>query len=39
VTVQLTVHAVVAVVFLVSENRRPQAPLAWMFFFVRAPAW
>jgi cardiolipin synthase len=36
VTVSLTIYAVVAIVFLVSENRRPQATLAWMlvFFFV-----
>jgi cardiolipin synthase len=36
VTVSLTVYALVALIFLVSENRRPQATPAWMlvFFFV-----
>jgi cardiolipin synthase A/B len=36
VTVSLTVWALVALIFLVSENRRPQATPAWMlvFFFV-----
>jgi cardiolipin synthase A/B len=36
VTVSLTVYALVAITFLVSENRRPQATLAWMLvlFFV-----
>jgi hypothetical protein len=39
VTVSLTIYAVVAIIFLVSENRRPQATLAWMlvFFFVAGP--
>jgi hypothetical protein len=36
VTVPLTVYALVTLIFLVSESRRPQATPAWMlvFFFV-----
>jgi uncharacterized membrane protein YeiB len=36
VTTSLTLYALVATIFLISENRRPQATLAWMlvFFFI-----
>lgn len=33
----LTFYAVVAIVFLISENRRPQATLAWMLVFIFLP--
>ncbi|GAA0596370.1 cardiolipin synthase [Craurococcus roseus] len=33
----LALYAVAAVVFLISENRRPQATLAWMLAFFVAP--
>ena len=36
VTVAFSVYAMIAIVFLISENRRPQATLAWAlaFFFM-----
>lgn len=37
VTAALTLYALGAVVFLISENRRPQATLAWMLAFLVAP--
>lgn len=37
VTAALSLYALVAAVFLVSENRRPQATLAWLLAFVFAP--
>jgi len=37
VTAALALYALVAVVFLVSENRRPQATLAWILVFFVAP--
>jgi cardiolipin synthase A/B len=36
-TVLLTVYALAMTVFLISENRRPQATLAWILIFVLAP--
>jgi phospholipase D-like protein len=36
-TVSLTLYALVMTVFLISENRRPQATLAWILVFVFAP--
>jgi cardiolipin synthase len=36
-TVSLTLYALVMAVFLISENRRPQATLAWILVFVFAP--
>ena len=36
-TTLLTVYALVMTVFLISENRRPQATLAWILIFVFAP--
>jgi cardiolipin synthase len=36
-TVSLTLYVLVAGVFLVLENRRPQATLAWLLAFVLAP--
>ncbi|MEO7436432.1 MAG: cardiolipin synthase [Candidatus Binatia bacterium] len=36
-TTLLAVYGIWAAVFLVSENRRPQATLAWMVLFVFAP--
>jgi cardiolipin synthase len=33
----LTLYALVTGVFLISENRRPQATLAWMLAFILAP--
>jgi cardiolipin synthase len=37
VTVALTLYVLGAIVFLISENRRPQAALAWMLAFIVAP--
>lgn len=37
VTVALTVNGLVATIFLISENRRPQATLAWMLVFISLP--
>jgi cardiolipin synthase A/B len=37
VTTVLTVYAVAMGVFLISENRSPQATLAWMLAFILAP--
>ena len=37
VTVALAVYVVGAVVFLISENRRPQTTLAWILAFILAP--
>lgn len=37
VTAALSLYALVAAVFLVSENRRPQATLAWLLTFIFAP--
>jgi cardiolipin synthase A/B len=36
-TASLAVYALVMTVFLISENRRPQATLAWILIFVFAP--
>jgi cardiolipin synthase len=36
-TTALAIYAIVAAIFLISENRRPQATLAWMLAFVFAP--
>jgi cardiolipin synthase len=36
-TVSLGLYALVMTVFLISENRRPQATLAWILVFVFAP--
>jgi cardiolipin synthase len=36
-TVSLTLYALVMTVFLISENRRPQATLAWILVFFLAP--
>jgi cardiolipin synthase len=36
-TVLLALYALVMTVFLISENRRPQATLAWILVFVFAP--
>lgn len=36
-TVSLTLYAVMMTVFLISENRRPQATLAWILVFLLAP--
>ncbi|HEX5019579.1 MAG TPA: phospholipase D-like domain-containing protein, partial [Candidatus Binatia bacterium] len=36
-TVALTLYAVVMTVLLISENRRPQATLAWILVFILAP--
>ena len=36
-TVSLTLYALVMTVFLISENRRPQATLAWILVFFFAP--
>lgn len=36
-TVSFALYALVAIVFLISENRSPQATLAWMLVFVFAP--
>ena len=36
-TVSLTIYALVMTVFLISENRRPQATLAWILVFIFAP--
>jgi cardiolipin synthase A/B len=36
-TVSLALYALVMTVFLISENRRPQATLAWILVFVFAP--
>ncbi len=36
-TTALALYALVGAVFLISENRRPQATLAWMLVFVFAP--
>jgi cardiolipin synthase len=36
-TVSLTLYAIVMTVFLISENRRPQATLAWILVFILAP--
>jgi cardiolipin synthase A/B len=36
-TVSLTLYALVTTVFLILENRRPQATLAWMLAFFFAP--
>jgi cardiolipin synthase A/B len=35
----LTIYGLAATVFLISENRPPQATLAWMLAFIFAPAW
>jgi cardiolipin synthase A/B len=37
VTITLTVNGLIAVIFLISENRRPQATLAWMLVFISLP--
>jgi uncharacterized membrane protein YeiB len=37
VTVSITLYALVTTVFLILENRRPQATLAWMLAFYLAP--
>jgi len=37
VTASLTVYALATGIFLISENRRPQATLAWMLAFFFAP--
>jgi cardiolipin synthase len=37
VTAALTLYALGAVVFLIAENRRPQATLAWMLALIFAP--
>jgi cardiolipin synthase len=37
VTTTLSLYALGAVVFLISENRRPQATLAWLLAFIFAP--
>jgi cardiolipin synthase len=36
-TVSLTLYALGMCIFLISENRRPQATLAWMLAFIFAP--
>jgi cardiolipin synthase A/B len=36
-TVLLTVYGLAVAVFLISENRPPQATLAWMLAFIFAP--
>jgi cardiolipin synthase len=36
-TVSLTLYALLMTVFLISENRRPQATLAWILVFIFAP--
>jgi cardiolipin synthase A/B len=36
-TASLTLYALGTAIFLISENRRPQATLAWMLVFVFAP--
>jgi cardiolipin synthase A/B len=36
-TVSLALYALVMTVFLISENRRPQATLAWILVFVFVP--
>ena len=36
-TVSLTLYALLTTVFLILENRRPQATLAWMLAFFFAP--
>jgi cardiolipin synthase A/B len=36
-TVSLALYALVMTVFLISENRRPQATLAWILVFILAP--
>jgi cardiolipin synthase len=36
-TILLSVYGITASVFLISENRRPQATLAWMLVFLFAP--
>ena len=36
-TVSLTLYAIAMTVFLISENRRPQATLAWILVFILAP--
>jgi cardiolipin synthase len=36
-TTALAIYGLVAAVFLISENRRPQSTLAWMLAFVFAP--
>jgi hypothetical protein len=33
----LTIYGLAAAVFLISENRPPQATLAWMLAFIFAP--
>lgn len=36
-TASLTIYALVMAVFIISENRRPQATLAWMLVLIFAP--
>jgi cardiolipin synthase A/B len=36
-TVALTIYGLGMCLFLISENRRPQATLAWMLAFIFAP--
>src|SRR5574339_716164 len=36
-TVSLTLYAIAMTIFLISENRRPQATLAWILVFILAP--
>lgn len=36
-SISITLYAAVAIIFLISENRRPQATLAWMLVFMFLP--
>jgi cardiolipin synthase len=36
-SVSLTLYALAATLYLISENRRPQATLAWMLVFIFLP--
>ena len=36
-TISITIYAIVMTIFLISENRRPQATLAWILVFILAP--
>ena len=36
-TTALALYAIATGIFLISENRRPQATLAWMLVFVSCP--